>query len=173
MKLQAKVHSISKESVVEECSLLLDRSKPFVSCLGGRFIHVQGYEGSVRIDEIAKKFLAAISDIRESKPPLEYRLKALEVWKRIERLYANTDRTRNRILIHSRSQPRAAFWGFHYFHERDRILHFLPHEYHRLFPGKRIIRRVVAFNPELGTKKEYYMASEEFLKASVKNRSRL
>lgn len=101
MRLDDKLRDVQANNLMFEMGTLLDGARVSVNWYGQRVVTVEGYEGSVKIDCLAKRYLEAEifqsglstrerwqSDAHFS---LQERLTCYVLWGRVKELYSNSD----------------------------------------------------------------------------------
>ncbi len=92
MKLSEKLDSLTKENTVDELSIMLSFAQVSISWWGQRLVTVDGYEGSVAVDELASKYLKAEPFQSGTKASLVDRLACESLWDRVKQLYTKSDK---------------------------------------------------------------------------------
>src|SRR3569832_2087906 len=91
MRLDEKLASISSDETVTQVSELLNCAHVSINWYGQRIVTVDGYEGSVEINELAKKYLRANAFQGDGNPNLQQRLDCYVLWGRVQKLYADSN----------------------------------------------------------------------------------
>lgn len=100
MELEDKIDSISEANIVAELSTMLDKAHVSTSWWGQRLVSIDGYEGEVKIDKLAKKYLEAVSYQRDHDTSLQSRLDYANLRDRVKKLYIDSDTQLNETLIY-------------------------------------------------------------------------
>jgi len=97
--LEAKLNSLQPSQIVTEIDILLKQEVTVsISWWGERLVSVNGYKGSVCIDDLARKYLKSnvfpenltATQVSEL-PSLEDRLKCDALWDKVKELYTKSD----------------------------------------------------------------------------------
>ncbi len=100
MKLSEKLASLNRENTVAELSGMLtvaesdgklNHAHVSISWKGKRLVSVDGYEGSVEINELASKYLSADPFQKDTKATPRDRLTCDSLWGRVRQLYTDSD----------------------------------------------------------------------------------
>lgn len=89
MTLDAKLMSITKSEVVKELDLMLDRASVSISWYGERLVSVQGYTGTVEINQIVCLYLNARPKRKDGCNNLKERLEFYHLWNKVKTLCRN------------------------------------------------------------------------------------
>lgn len=100
MELEDKIDSISEANIVAEFSTMLDMAHVSTSWWGQRLVSIDGYEGEVKIDKLAKKYLEAVSYQRDHDTSLQSRLDYANLRDTVKKLYMDSDTQLNETLIY-------------------------------------------------------------------------
>jgi hypothetical protein len=92
--LESKLTSIPSNEIIPELSALVDKAHAKISWSGNRVVSVNGYNGEVEIDALARKYLQASFFDRDSSActPLAEVLGYYSLWKRIQDLYEDSEK---------------------------------------------------------------------------------
>jgi hypothetical protein len=85
MSLSAKLDSITKNQTVAELDKMLDTAVVSISWYGERLVSIEGYEGTVEINQLAAKYLDACPN-HKTKVNLKERLDCYNLWQKVERV---------------------------------------------------------------------------------------
>lgn len=108
MKLHDKLISIPDGQEVAALNELLDKARVSISWWGERLVTVDGFEESVTINELAKKFLSA-HPLRADAPSLKDRLDYYALWGRVQALYTQSDEKLGKTWIYRFFVPLSEF----------------------------------------------------------------
>jgi len=100
MKLGEKLTTLTGENTVQELNRMLKRTHVGISWLGRRRVWVEGYKGSVQINELAQKYLEAAPFKMESDASLQERLNCDDLWGKVQKLYGDSDEMLSRTLFY-------------------------------------------------------------------------
>ena len=145
--LRSALDALTPENTVHEMKYyLLGNAEVSLSCAGRRVVSVSGYDGTVTIDNFARKYLKA----KEFQSHLFHssfkeRLSCYKLWDEIKNLYTESDRQvensccffRSCAKIHDRAwdeYPQAIFGDNDEFrHIRERVFEFTQPRFEELF----------------------------------------
>lgn len=146
MKLSNKLASLTSDNMVEELSALLTNSIVKISWFGDRSVFIDGYEGEVTINELAKVFFKAKELDPKNKCTLKDRIDCDDLWGEIQKLY---DRSNNKMsapysfFVHATEfrpwcracagDPQAIIGEWDSGGNRDQLFHFEPAEFREIF----------------------------------------
>lgn len=194
MELSEKIDSISEVNVVAEFNNMLDQAHITTSRWGQRLVSVDGYEGEVKLDKLASRYLDAVSYQRDHDTNLQSRLDCANLWDRVKALYIDSDsdsidsesqlkktlasRVTSRVvaplldLIHSvricTGDPQAIIrWS----KERDlQIFAFSPESFNKNLDKSMRIAKSCGVNPDDGTldkTKAVWYSSKEMVESAL------
>ena len=149
MELRAKLQSLSSENTVSELSQMLDHAHVSISNWGERLVSIDGYEGSVEINELALKYLRAAPFQRDTESSLQERLTCASLWGRVQQLYtdsnaelANTSLYKYLVPMKEfrpycracAGDPMAIIGEWELGATKDSVFRFKPEEFKRIWP---------------------------------------
>jgi len=92
ISLEMALSSLEKTEIIEVLTEMIKKATVSISYTGRRLLAIEGYSGTVSIDDFATKFLNANElDIINSSPTLNQRLSCYNLWKKIKCLYEESD----------------------------------------------------------------------------------
>jgi len=91
MHLKDKLASISSNNTVFEIDRMLNLAHVSINWFGQRIVTVGGYEGSVEINQLAKKYFFAHALILDGNPSLQERLDCHALWGRMQQLFTESE----------------------------------------------------------------------------------
>lgn len=91
MRLETVLKSTPDSELVPVINHMLDRAQVSLSWWGKRLVRVEGYEGTVTIDNFVKEFLRATPLKRQDSPSLQDRMHCYTLWDRVQGLYDQSD----------------------------------------------------------------------------------
>jgi len=86
-RLENKLISTNEAQMATELNKLLDKARVSISWWGERLVEVDGYAGSVTIDQLATEFLRVDPRRRHVPPGLQERMHCYKLWDRVQKLY--------------------------------------------------------------------------------------
>lgn len=149
MRLSEKLASISSNDTVAEINTMLDHAHVSVNWYGQRIVSVEGYEDSVEINELAKKYLNANPFDRDSNSSLPERLACYALWGRVQKLYRDSNEELKQTSLFKYLTPLKEFrpwcracagdpmaiigeWEFGAM--KDSLFEFTPQEFKKMWP---------------------------------------
>ena len=98
MNLSQKIESISRTETTAQLSKLLNDHKTQVkiSWFGQRVVSIEGFAGTLTINQVAKKYLNAEPFKQSNNLTLKERLECYNLWDKVEQLYMNSDEALNK-----------------------------------------------------------------------------
>lgn len=100
MELREKIISLTNHNTVAELSKMLDQAHVAISWWGQRLVSIDGYTGSVEINELASKYLKAAPFQESTHLSLQERLDCDTLWGRINKLYIDSNKQLNTYLLY-------------------------------------------------------------------------
>jgi hypothetical protein len=149
MRLSDKLTSISRNDMVAELGEMLNHARVSISWYGQRVVSVDGYEGSVEVNELALKYLKANAFQRDGDPSIKERLDCYALWGRVQKLYIDSNDELNKTWVFKYLTPMKEFrpycracagdpmaiigeWEFGA--KKDSLLEFTPEEFKKMWP---------------------------------------
>jgi hypothetical protein len=149
MRLGDKLASISSSETVSQVGEMLNRAHVSINWYGQRLVTVDGYEGSVEINELANKYLGANTFQRDGNPDLQERLNCYALWGRVQKLYTDSNEELKKTWLFNYLTPMKEFrpycracagdpmaiigeWDFS--STRDSLFQFAPQAFKRMWP---------------------------------------
>lgn len=85
MRLTDKLDSIPREHVVVELDVMLDHAQvSSISWYGQRLVSIEGYEGTVDVNELVAKYHSAMPRFRDGAGDLKARLDYYNLWTKVK-----------------------------------------------------------------------------------------
>lgn len=109
MELRQKLNLLTSNNTVAELSEMLMHAHVSISWWGQRLVSVDGYEGSVEINELALKYLGSAPFRRMSESSLNDRLTCENLWGRVQQLYTDSHTALSRTLMYKYLVPMREF----------------------------------------------------------------
>lgn len=149
MSLGEKLAAISSKETVAQVGEMLNHAHVSISWYGQRMVTVDGYEGCVEINELAKKYLEANAFQRDGNPSLKERLECYALWERVQKLYADSNEELKKTRLFKYLTPMKEFrpycrgcardpmaiiseWDL--CSNKDVIFAFTPEDFKRIWP---------------------------------------
>ena len=149
MNLHQKLALLSSENTVSELNQMLKQSRVSVSWYGQRLVSVDGYEGSVEINELSLKYLRADPFKRDTESTLHDRLTCASLWERVQQLYADSDAVLTNTWVYKylvpmkefrpycracAGDPMAIIGEWEVGSRKNSLFEFTPDEFKKLWP---------------------------------------
>ena len=149
MRLGEKLASISSNETVAQVSEMLNHAHVSINWYGQRLVTVDGYEGSVEVNELATKYLRANAFKRDGNPSLQERLDCYALWGRVQKLYTDSNEELKKTWLFKYLTPMKEFrpycracagdpmaiigeWEFGA--RKDSLFEFAPEAFKRMWP---------------------------------------
>lgn len=113
MELNEKISNLTEDNAVQELTKLLDKNeniKVTISWWGQRLVSIEGYEGHVTINQLARKYLTATTFDIFNNRDCEKRLKCDTLWTKVEKLYTDSDKVLSKTWIYKYFVPLIEFF---------------------------------------------------------------
>lgn len=180
MELDEKIDSISDATVVAEFTNMLNQAHVNISWWGQRLVSINGYEGEVEINKLAKKYIDSVYYQREYDTTLQSRLDCANLWEKVEKLYIDSDNQLKGTLIYHRivplleyrpycracaGDPQALIRGREYL-DKEEIFAFSPQRFKDHWSESPKLRSSYGFNSD-GTPNVKWYASKEMVESAL------
>lgn len=179
MRLQDKLSTTPSEQFRVELDNMLDRASVSISWWGERLVTVDGYEGSVTINELSRTFLRA-NPLRNESPSLKGRIDYYNLWTRMQGLYNQSDAKLKRMCAYKFLVPLSEFrpycracagdpmarigeWDDH---GRDALFEFSPQEYKTMWPESQ------PNGKSWSSRGEFWYATKEMVETELQKQQR-
>lgn len=149
MRLSDKLTSISRNETVTELNEMLKHAQVSISWYGQREVSVDGYEGSVKVNELALKYLQANAFQRDGNPSIKERLDCYALWERVQKLYIDSNDELNKTWLFKyltpikefrpycracAGDPMAIIGEWEFSARKDSLFEFTPEEFKKMWP---------------------------------------
>ena len=153
---------------------MLERARVSISWWGERLVTVDGYEETITINELAKKFLTG-HPLRADAPSLKDRMNYYNLWTRVQGLYTQSDQKLKKMCAYRILVPLSEFrpWcracagdpmariGEWDGSGKDDIFEFSPVEYKTLWPQSE------PNGKSWSSRGEYWFATKEMVESAL------
>jgi hypothetical protein len=176
MTLSAKLDSIPKDQTVSELNTMLDTASVSISWYGERLVSIEGFEGTVEINQLVAKYLKASPDIEDG-INLKERLDYYNLWTKVKRV-CKDDKSLNdtwvyRYLVsaketlYNKAKPidyiTTRLKGSLYPSKNHMCFSFSAEDFKQLWPNE---------NPELICNERDWVAKKEMVEAAYQRSTR-
>lgn len=150
MRLEDKLASIYTNDTVAQVGEMLNHAHVSINWHGQRIVTVDGYEGSVEINELALKYLKADAFQRDAHPNLQDRLDCYALWGRVQKLYIDSNAELNKTWLFKyltplkefkpycracAGDPMAIIGEWEFGATKNSLFEFSPKEFKQIWPG--------------------------------------
>lgn len=181
MELREKLISLTSNNTVAELNQMLNHTHVTISWRGQRLVSVDGYEGSVEINELALKYLRATPFQRDTESSLQDRLTCESLWGRVQRLYADSEAALANTSVYKllvpmkefrlycracAGDPMAIIGEWDCGSKKDSLFEFTPAEFKRLWPDAEPQGKSCVMGG--GASSERWTASKEMVESALR-----
>lgn len=184
MELSQALTRITNDITISILSGMLDRAHTTISWWGERLVSVEGYEGSVPIDEIAQKYLHLAIDKQNIHLSLQDKLDHYMLWGKIEQLYHDSNTKLSQSFVYKylvlvkefrihmdamSGSPLSFIRGSDLYEKRTALLEFTPERFEALWPKQfKEVSDQLDKVGEVGKKSFKWVATEEMVSSALK-----
>jgi hypothetical protein len=183
MELREKLLSLTSNNTVAELNQMLNHTHVNISWWGQRLVSVDGYEGSVEINELALKYLRAAPFQRDTESSLQDRLTCAGLWGRVQQLYTDSEAalgntTVYKLLVRAKEfrpycracagDPMAIIGEWEFSARKDSLFEFTPAEFKRLWPDTEPKDKSWVVKVGGGESSERWTASKEMVESALR-----
>jgi len=149
MELSAKLNSLSHFETVNQLKDMLKNAHVSISWWGQRLVSIDGFEGSVEINQLAAKYLRAEPFDRNTKASLKDRLECNSLWKDVKELYTKSNDELEKTYLYRfltplkelrpwcracAGDPLAIINEWEFGSKKESLFTFTPEEFKKMWP---------------------------------------